>query len=62
MLVLARKLGEAIRIGQNIEVKVLSIHRGRVRLGFSGPPDVPIHREEIHREITAKEAKQVRAG
>ena len=51
MLVLSRKTGERISIGEEIELTVLGIHRGRVKLGFSGPLDVPIHREEIVRRV-----------
>ena len=51
MLVLSRKVNEKICIGQTIEVKVLEAHGNRVKLGFIGPPDVAIHREEIHRRI-----------
>ena len=47
MLVLSRKSGESINIGGNIEVKVLDICGGRVRLGFSAPHDVNIQRQEI---------------
>jgi carbon storage regulator len=47
MLVLSRKLGEIIILGADIKVQVLSVDRGRVRLGFTAPPGVSILREEI---------------
>ena len=47
MLVLSRKSGECINIGGDIEVRVLDICGGRVRLGFSAPHDVNIRRQEI---------------
>jgi carbon storage regulator len=47
MLVLSRKSGESVLIGSAIEVKVLEICGGRVRLGFSAPPNVDIQRQEI---------------
>jgi carbon storage regulator len=47
MLVLSRKSGESVCIGANIEVKVLEICGGRVRLGFSAPLSVDIQRQEI---------------
>jgi carbon storage regulator len=47
MLVLSRKAGERIRIGPEVELTVLGIHGGRVKLGFAGPPEVPIHRDEL---------------
>ena len=50
MLVLSRKNGECVQIGQSIEVKVLEISGGRVKLGFSAPPGVAIQRNEIRGE------------
>jgi carbon storage regulator len=47
MLVLSRKIGECIRIGRSIEVKVLEISGGRVRVGVSAPSEIPIQRDEI---------------
>jgi carbon storage regulator len=47
MLVLTRKLGESICIGQNLEVVILDAGRGRVKLGFNGPRDVSIRRGEL---------------
>lgn len=48
MLVLTRKIGENIVIGDNIRVKVLQIHGGKVRLGVVAPEDVAVDRQEIH--------------
>jgi carbon storage regulator len=47
MLVLSRKVGEEIIIGDNIRVRVLSIHGNQIRLGFVAPRDVQIHRDEL---------------
>ena len=53
MLVLSRKIGETIRIAENIEVTVVEIKQGRVRLGFRCPKEVPILRQEVYdRELT----------
>jgi carbon storage regulator len=51
MLVLSRKKDERIIIGDNIEVTVIEIRGDRVKLGFVGPQEVPIHREEVFRRI-----------
>ena len=48
MLVLSRKVGETIRIAENIEVTVVEIKNGKVRLGFRCPKDVPILRQEVY--------------
>lgn len=47
MLVLSRKLGEKIFIGENIVVTVVDIDRGKVRLGIEAPRDVAIYRQEL---------------
>jgi len=47
MLILTRKSGETITIGENIEVKVLSIKGGQVRIGIDAPQSVSITREEV---------------
>jgi carbon storage regulator len=53
MLVLTRKVGEAVLIGKfgEIEVRVMSLLEGQVRIGFSAPRDIPIHREEVSDRI-----------
>lgn len=51
MLVLSRKPGERIMIGDNIEVVVLQSRAGCVRLGFNAPDEVTIHREEVHQRV-----------
>jgi len=51
VLVLSRKVGESIQIGDNIAVMVLEVRGGRVRLGFNGPPAVTIHRQEVFSKI-----------
>jgi carbon storage regulator len=47
MLVLTRKTSQSIRIGEEIEVTVLSISGEKVRLGIRAPRDVPVFREEV---------------
>ncbi len=47
MLVLSRKLGEKIVIGDNIVLTVVKIDRNQIRLGIEAPHEVPVYREEI---------------
>lgn len=47
MLVLSRKLGEKIVIGENIVVTVVKIDRNQIRIGIEAPHEVPVYREEI---------------
>lgn len=56
MLVLTRKVGEQLIIGDNIRLTVVSLSNGRVRLGITAPKDVKIDREEIHEKKQAEEA------
>lgn len=51
MLVLTRKHGESIVVGNSIRITVVELSPGTVRLGFEAPPDVSIYREEIYKEI-----------
>ncbi|MBN2294272.1 MAG: carbon storage regulator CsrA [Pirellulales bacterium] len=51
MLVLSRKLGEGIVIGNGVELTVLNVQGDRVKLGFKAPEEVSIHREEVHQRI-----------
>ena len=54
MLVLSRKVGEQIVIGQGVTVTVLEVNGPRVRLGIVAPADVPVHRIEVCQRIQHK--------
>jgi carbon storage regulator len=54
MLVLSRKLGEKIVIGDNILVTVVKIDRNQIRIGIEAPNDVPVYREEIAPQRAAR--------
>lgn len=54
MLVLTRKVGESIVIGYDVEITVLKIRGGQVRLGVDAPRDVVIHRSEVHEQVLAE--------
>ncbi|MCC7010603.1 MAG: carbon storage regulator CsrA [Acidobacteria bacterium] len=56
MLVVTRKRGEAIIIGDGIEVTVLRVGRDGVRLGIAAPRDVQVHRREVYDQIRAANA------
>jgi carbon storage regulator len=51
MLILTRRTGESLRIGQDIEITVLGVKGGQVRIGVKAPRDVAVHREEIFNRI-----------
>lgn len=60
MLILTRKPGETIVIGNSVKMTVLECSSGGVRLGFAAPSEVSIYRDEVYREIAA--ANRVAAG
>ena len=57
MLVLTRKPGQSIIIGDGIEVSVLSVTGEKVRLGIAADRDVPIYRNEVHERIKRERAE-----
>jgi carbon storage regulator len=57
MLILARKIGEAITIADEITIKVIEIKGGQVKIGIEAPPHVSIHRNEVYEKIVAENKK-----
>ncbi|MCC5885093.1 MAG: carbon storage regulator CsrA [Gammaproteobacteria bacterium] len=51
MLILTRRVGETLMIGDDISVTVLGVKGNQVRLGVNAPKDVSVHREEIYQRI-----------
>ena len=51
MLILTRKNGEGIAIGDDIQIRILEIKGGQVKIGIEAPHDVAVHREEIYLKI-----------
>ncbi len=58
MLTLTRKVGESIRIGDDIEIIVKEIRRNQVRIGIVAPREVAIYREEVYDTIQAEDAEE----
>ena len=61
MLVLTRKVKQAIMIGDDVEVTVLANDGSKVRLGIRAPADVPVHRTEIWLEIKTEDEEAGRS-
>ena len=58
MLILTRKVGEKLRIGDDIETVIMAVKGTQVRLGVKAPRDVEVHREEIYNRIQNKEKRK----
>ena len=56
MLILTRRIGESLRIGDDVSLMVLGVQGNQVRIGADAPKEVAIHREEIYRRIQAEKA------
>lgn len=61
MLILTRKVGESITIGEQIKITVLGVFGRQVRLGVDAPPDVLVHREEVYVKIQEENREALKA-
>ncbi len=61
MLILTRRSGEKIIIGDNITVTVLGVKGHQVLIGIEAPREIPVHREEIYQQILKERADKERA-
>lgn len=62
MLVLSRKPGEAIRIGDDIEISVIEVRGDTVRIGINAPRNVPVFRMELLAEVAKTNLESVKAA
>jgi carbon storage regulator len=62
VLILTRKVGESIMIGDSVEVKILGLRAGQVKIGIEAPKDLTVHREEIYERIRAEEESKGQAA
>lgn len=58
MLTLTRRVGEVIRIGDDIEIVVKEVRKNQVRIGINAPKHVKVYRDEIYPQIQAERARE----
>ncbi|AKS65418.1 carbon storage regulator [Aggregatibacter aphrophilus NJ8700] len=58
MLILTRKVGESLLIGDDVSITILNIRGNQVKIGVQAPKDVSVHREEIYQRIHQAKAEQ----
>ena len=58
MLVVTRRTGEKIMIGDDMEIMVISVQGPQVRIGIKAPKEVSVHREEIYKRIQSSKAQK----
>ena len=62
MLVLSRKKGEAVVIGNNVTVRIIDVRGDQVRVGIDAPRSITVHREGIYRQVVEENAAAARSA
>ena len=58
MLILTRKVGETLMVGEDVTVTVMAVNGNQVRIGINAAKDVEVHREEIYERIKEEKTQQ----
>lgn len=59
MLILSRKIGETLMVGDDVTVTVLGVRGGQVRMGINAPKNISVHREEVYNNIQQERAQGI---
>ncbi len=62
MLILTRRVGETLMIGDDVAVTVLGVKGNQVHIGIKAPREVAVHREEIHQRIRREQSQEPESG
>jgi carbon storage regulator len=62
MLILTRKLGESIIIGENVQLSVVEINKNNIKIGINAPKDITIYREEVFKKIKEENKRSSASG
>jgi carbon storage regulator len=58
MLILTRKIGESLMVGEDVTVTVMGVKGNQVRIGIKAPRDVEVHREEVYDRVQQEKMRQ----
>ena len=60
VLILTRRVGEVLRIGDDVRITILGVKGNQARIGIDAPSDLPVHREEIYIRISSESKRELR--